>query len=278
MIDLHTHTTESDGTLTPQELVGAAADLGLEALAITDHDTFSGHDTAMPWARERGLDLVCGIELSTKFRNQSVHLLGYFLNGDPPESFRRWITSAQKTRHQRNEELVRKLQACGVNMELAEVYAMGGPLPGRPHFASLLIAKNYVSSRQQAFDEYLSETGKCFVPRDEHALEECISRVESSGGITSLAHPIRFLRNSALAENTIRHLMDAGLRALEVHHSDYTPADTHSYLEMSRRLKLLPTGGSDFHGTNKPMVSLGTGKQGNVCVPKVVLDDLRQQA
>lgn len=278
MIDLHTHTTESDGTFTPQELVGAAADLGLEALAITDHDTFLGYDTALPSAQERGLDLICGIELSTKFRHQSVHLLGYFLKGDPPEDFRQWITSTQKTRHQRNEELVRKLQACGVNIDLAEVYDIGGRLPGRPHFASLLIAKKYVSSRQQAFDEYLSESGKCFVSRDEHSLEECIQRLESSGGIASLAHPIRFLRDSATAEETIRHLMDTGLRAIEVHHSDYTSMDTQSYLEMSQRLKLLSTGGSDFHGANKPMVSLGTGKQGNVCVPKVLLDELRQQA
>lgn len=278
MIDLHTHTSESDGTLTPQELVRASLDLGLEALAITDHDTFTGYDAVALCAQAGELDLICGIELSTKFRNQSVHLLGYFLKEAPRKDFREWVSSLQRTRHQRNEELVRKLQACGVNIDIVEVYKVGGNLPGRPHFASLLIAKGYVASRQQAFDEYLGEAGTCYVPRDEPTLEECIARVENSGGVASLAHPTRFLRNPATVEESIRTLMKAGLRAIEVYHSDHTAPDTEFYEELSHRLKLSRTGGSDFHGANKPDVSLGRGKHGNVHVPRSVLDDLRNLA
>lgn len=274
MIDLHTHTNESDGTLSPHELVRAAVNAGLEALAITDHDTFAGYDQAAPGAQSCGLNLVCGVELSTRYRDRPVHLLGYFLKGGPPDEFRDWMSSLQSTRHKRNVELVRKLQSCGVAIGIEEVYEPGRKLPGRPHFAALLLSKGYVSSRQQAFDEYLSESGKCYVARDEPDLEESIARIEECGGIASLAHPTRFSRDRTVAEAAIRAMMKAGLRAVEVHHSDFASGDMEFYRGLADRLRLLVTGGSDFHGENKPAVQLGTGVNGNVRVPKAVLEDL----
>jgi predicted metal-dependent phosphoesterase TrpH len=278
MIDLHTHTNQSDGTLTPQELVAAAGEADLEALAITDHDTFAGYELALPFAERQGLELVCGIELSTKYQTRSVHLLGYFLDGRPPSEFQTWITELQATRHRRNEELVQKLQSYGIEISLEEVCKIGGKLAGRPHFASLLLAKGRVLSSQQAFDEYLGESAKCYVARDEPDLESSIDRIERSGGVTSLAHPVRLARDFEIAEKHVRIMMDAGLRAIEVYHSDHTPEDTEFYRELSERLNLLATGGSDFHGSNKPAVRLGSGIEGNVAIPRWVLDNLRTAA
>ena len=126
--------------------------MGLEALAITDHDTFSGYEEAVPHAAEVSLDLVCGIELSTKHRGRSVHLLGYFLNQEPSEEFRTWIAELQAWRHLRNQQLGEKLQSKGCRITLEEVYQRGGTLPGRPHLADILLEKRQVVWIQQAFD------------------------------------------------------------------------------------------------------------------------------
>jgi predicted metal-dependent phosphoesterase TrpH len=190
LIDLHSHTTESDGTLTPQELVEAALKAGLEALAITDHDTFAGFDQAATNGAAGALELICGIELSTKFRNRSVHLLAYFLDNGPSQEFRDWIQHLQDARHRRNRELVAKLQGQGFDLTLDEVYRLGGTLPGRPHFATILVSKGYFPSIQQAFDECLSETGNCYISRDEPSFAEAVRRVMSRAD--SPACPIRF--------------------------------------------------------------------------------------
>src|SRR5215472_1164152 len=155
MIDLHTHTDQSDGTLSPAALVRAAVGLSLEALSMTDHDTLAGYDLAAPVAREAGLDLICGIELSTRLdrqpgepRSRSIHLLGYFPDREPSAEFRAWLSQLQQSRRQRNVSLITKLQALGVDISLHEVQRLGRNLTGRPHFAKVLLAKGYVSSIQ----------------------------------------------------------------------------------------------------------------------------------
>src|SRR5205823_5710853 len=141
MIDLHTHTNESDGSFSPAELVTAAVEKKLEALAITDHDTFAGYLQAVPCAARLGLDLVCGIELSTTFRGRSVHLLGYFVKGEPSQGFQKWLLSLHETRIARNAELIRRLQALGLAITLEEVSSKARRLVGRPHFAAVLVEK-----------------------------------------------------------------------------------------------------------------------------------------
>ena len=154
VIDLHSHTNESDGTFTPQELIDCAVATGLEALAITDHDTFAGFDQAKPIAEAAGLDLVCGIELSTRSpggRSRAVHLLGYFLHRPPAAEFRAWLGEVLQDRRDRNIRLVKSLQSQGIDIELSEVEKMGRTLTGRPHFARLLIRKGYVATPEEAF-------------------------------------------------------------------------------------------------------------------------------
>ena len=154
MIDLHSHTDESDGTYTPAELVDAALRQGLGALAITDHDTFAGYDQVSLRARANGLDLVCGIELSTRLPGQrefAIHMLGYFLNEPPPVEFRSWLNELQAERRERNVRLIENLKSKGVEIELSEVEAVGRTLTGRPHFARVLVQKGYASDSEDAW-------------------------------------------------------------------------------------------------------------------------------
>jgi predicted metal-dependent phosphoesterase TrpH len=278
MIDLHSHTTESDGTLSPIELLQLAHATGLEALAITDHDTFSGYDQArraMTANKTSSLELICGIEVSTRYQGRSVHLLGYFLQGAATEEFSRWILGLQAGRHSRNQKLVEKLQAMGFDITMEEVMLRGRSLPGRPHFAAILVEKKYAPSIQRAFDDYLDESGACYVPRDEPSLEEAVERITAAGGLPSLPHPGRISRDPLVIEKSVREMSGMGLRAIEVYHSDHSPADVSLYASLADRFSLAVTGGSDFHGGTKPDISLGIGRHGNLCIGYSVLKDLR---
>jgi predicted metal-dependent phosphoesterase TrpH len=276
MIDLHSHTNQSDGSFSAPELVGAAVQAGLEALAITDHDTFAGYDLAVPHAAEAGLDLVCGIELSTKYHGQSVHLLGYFLHGGPPPEFRAWITALQTGRHLRNRQLVDLLRSKGFEITLEEVYRRGGNLPGRPHFAALLVEKGYVPTLQKAFDDYLDASASCYVQRDEPAFAEGVTRIAAAAGLPSLPHPGRVSKEPRQLEEIVLDMRNLGLQGIEAYHSDHTDQDIECYLALAQRLSLAVSGGSDFHGSTKPGVSLGTGIQGKLNVPREVLLRLRE--
>lgn len=278
MIDLHTHTHESDGTSSPSELVEQACAMGLEAIAICDHDTFAGYDQAAPLARARGLDLVCGIELSTRLLGpeRAVHLLGYFINEPPPPSFRDWLNELQEERRDRNRRLIASLRSAGVDISLEEVERVGRTLTGRPHFARVLIQKGYASNSEEAFRNYLGESAPSYVERHAPLLAEGIQRVLAAGGLPSLAHPIRLgIRDRAREEALIGEMRQAGLRAIEVYHSDHRPPDVERYATMAEKLGLAVTGGSDFHGGAKPHIALGTGLNRNLNIPRWVLDALR---
>jgi predicted metal-dependent phosphoesterase TrpH len=277
MIDLHSHTDESDGSLTPFELVHLAQSVGLQALAITDHDTFEGFKTARPLAVQSGIQLVCGIELSVTYLHRSVHLLGYFLGcGGPSEEFCEWIKTLEEGRHFRNRRLVEKFQAMGLQIALEEFETRGWKRPGRPHFARLMLEKGYTSSIQEAFDKYLDESGSCYVNRNEPTLEEAVARIASAGGIASLPHPGRVSRDPNVIESCLHVMRGLGTSAIEAFHSDHSPKEVATYLGLARKLHLLVTGGSDFHGASKPGIFVGTGKHNNLCLPLSMLDDLRR--
>ncbi|MEO8663267.1 MAG: PHP domain-containing protein [Bryobacteraceae bacterium] len=294
MIDLHTHTDQSDGTVPPAELVTRAMELGLEALGVTDHDTMVGCDLAAVAAREAGLDFVPGIELSTRFeapliarlpgvekmgRLGSVHILGYFLEGDPAPEFRDFLWTQQEGRRKRNVDLIAKLNSLGVDIQLEEVQALGRNLTGRPHFAKILLKKGYVTKIQDAFDIYLADSAQAAVEREEPSMEEGVERIRKAGGMASLAHPVRlpFGKDPMLLSRLLEVLMEHGLEAIEVYHSEQSPEESALYLELARKHKLIVTGGTDYHGDNKPGIALGTGKNHNVLLGKQFLDDMRQR-
>ena len=272
MIDLHSHTNESDGTCSPAQLVEEAARAGVTTLGITDHDTFSGFDQAVEFARRCGVELICGIELSTKLHGHSVHLLGYFLRNGGAQDFRRWVLELQQARRERNVRLAARLRELGFDITLEEAEARGRGMTGRPHFAQIMLEKGYVSSYRQAFDDYLDESAIGYVYRREPTFAEGIEHIRNSGGIASLAHPVRVRGN---VPALMPELCAAGMNAIEAYHSDHSPADTETYLELARKYDLLVTGGSDFHGEVKPGVRLGIG-EGNLHVPEEVLDALRK--
>lgn len=276
MIDLHTHTNESDGTHSPEQLIREAARADLEALAITDHDTLAGWATAVEPARAAGLELICGIELSTKLRGRSVHLLGYFLERPPSPEFQEWLRAMQESRRDRNVRLAARLRSMGIDVSLEEAQAKGRGMTGRPHFARVMVEKGYVADERQAFDEFLDESAPAYVPRIEPSLEEGIERIRAGGGLAVLPHPVRL--SAGPIEDLLPGMCGMGLDGLEVFHSDHTPEQASHYLDLARKHGLVPTGGSDFHGDLKPGLRLGTGYDGALEVPRWVLEELREAA
>lgn len=247
---------------------------GIRILAITDHDTFSGYQKALPQALELGLELMCGIELSTKLGGESVHVLGYFFSDDGPTTeFCDWILEIQANRRDRNIRLIARLQELGFEITLDEVQARGRGLTGRPHFAQMMLEKGYVATLQQAFDLYLDESAKGYVYRREPQFAEGVERIRAAGGIASLAHPVRISRDMRAL---MPELCAAGLDAIEVYHSDHEAQHVELYLQLAKQYRLLITGGSDFHGSVKPDISLGTGRKGNLKLPIRLVDRLRE--
>lgn len=277
MIDLHTHSTASDGADSPAALLGLAERAGLRALAITDHDTLAGSAEAA--AIPSPVTLITGLELSTRIleeidpSSRSAHLLGYFLS-PPPESFTIWLESLKQNRHKRNREMARLLQAQGLDITIEEAESLGHNITGRPHFARLMRAKGYVKSWEEAFHRYLGEYGSAYVEREDPPIREGIQRIKSAGGVTSLAHPLRLSKPDAESErHLIAHLVDWGLDGLEVFHPDHSAHDAARYLALATRYELIVTGGSDYHGENKPGLGLGAWNAGKV--PLEILDGLR---
>ena len=261
-----------------------ASALGIEALGIADHDTLAGYDAACAETARNEIELICAVELSTRpaqpksngAREPSVHLLGYFIVSPPTLEFRTWLEAQQASRRQRNRELITKLQGLGLDITLHDAEVYGRNQVGRPHFARVLCDKGYVSSRQEAFDLYLADDAKAAVEREEPLLEEGIRRIRDAGGFAALAHPVRLPQQDDQLTHLIARLAEMGLGGLEVYHSEHTAAQSAFYLELAHRFDLIPTGGSDFHGENKPAVRLGTGIDGNICLGYGLLEQIRE--
>ena len=281
LIDLHSHTTASDGSLSPAELVARAQRAGLAALGITDHDTFGGYEEAVPLAHAAALDLVRGIELNSRLalgnggRITYAHLLGYWPSHPPSADFSAWLETERADRRDRNSRLAKALAQRGLEITLAEVEARGRSLTGRTHFATILVEKGYAADREDAFRRYLGETAPSYVERQSESTEQVIGRIRSSGGIPVLAHPIRLGLPSHDQRNVLERLKEAGLLGLEIYHSEHSPELQAHYRELAEDLDLLPTGGSDFHGTPKPDTELGSGVRSNLRVPRELLDRMR---
>ncbi len=273
MVDLHAHTDCSDGALSPRRLVDLAVRNGLSALAITDHDTLDGYEAAVPHAMQRGLELVCGVELSASFLGRPIHILGYFLGDRPTTSFRGHLARIQQSRQDRNRRLAVKLKGLGLDVTAEEAEAWGRGQTGRPHFARVLVEKGYVASTRAAFDAYLDERAPGFVPRRDASAEEVLGWIEEAGGISSWAHPGRFLRDSGYGSvAAVGELAAMGLRAVEVFHGDHDAGERQSLQAAADNARLAVTGGSDFHDPDTARVPLGGLK-----LPDSLLDRLRDR-
>lgn len=253
-IDLHTHSLASDGTQTPAELVAAAKQAGLDVVAITDHDSANGWDEASEAAARVGIDLVRGMEISTKHRGRGVHLLAYL--PDPTEpALRASLTRIVEGRGSRAPAMVTALQQAGIDIELDDIAA---PVPGRPHVADALVRKGIVASRDDAFERYLNPGRPGYVNRYAAELTDTIRIVAEAGGVTVLAHPWGRGRRHDLPASEIEVLRDAGLSGIEVDHQDHKAPDVRAELRgIARELDLVATGSSDHHGLGKSNHGLG---------------------
>lgn len=275
MVDLHSHTTESDGADSPVELVEKAWAAGLNTLAITDHDTMSAYGMARERAEELGLRLIRGVEVSTKARGRSVHVLAYWFRDEAPEAFRVWLEGMLEIRRERNRKLTARLRELGLAVELEEAEQLGRTVTGRVHIARVLIQKGYVGSITEAFDRYIGEDAPGYVTMDDPKTPAAVSKIREWGGVPVLAHPIRLgMRDETVEEGFVREQVEAGLLGIEVMHSDQDEAARNRYLALAERYGLAASGGSDYHGAIKPHVELGRGVAGNVSVPGEWLDKL----
>jgi predicted metal-dependent phosphoesterase TrpH len=269
VIDLHLHTTESDGTHAPKDLVARAAKAGVDVLAVTDHDTVAGCDEAATACAARGISFVAGIEVTAVVDGADVHVLGYFINlGD--STFQAFLRRQREYRMDRVREIVGRLNALGVPLDVDEILAPGltdsGKAPGRPWIARALVAGGHVATADEAFKRWLERGRPGFVPRRGAPPEDVFARVHSAGGIASLAHPV-LLRH----DEWLPSFASAGLDALEAYHSEHDVWTTRRYVEIARRFGLAVSGGSDYHGDDTHGGARGLG---TVALPREEFDRL----
>ncbi|MCC6739180.1 MAG: PHP domain-containing protein [Planctomycetia bacterium] len=271
-IDLHAHTTASDGSLSPTELVRAAAAEGLAALAVTDPDTVEGLAEARIEARRAGIELVNGMELSVRWDEGTFHLLGYLFEEGPGLSS--GLAQLQALRHDRNRRLIGRLTELGSGVSYADVAAeSGGGQVGRPHMAKALVRKGLVPTVQEAFERLLRRGRPAYVIVDRLEPEDAFALVRRAGGVPVLAHPYQLRLSEEELDARIPGWKDAGLGGIEVQHSSHDAA-RQSFLErLAGKHGLAATGGSDFHGDTKPDVHLGRA-HGGTRIPVSRLDDL----
>jgi predicted metal-dependent phosphoesterase TrpH len=244
VIDLHMHTTASDGRLSPRALVAAAAAAGIQTIAVTDHDTTAGVAEATAAGRDAGLTVVPGIEITAVHEQRDVHVLGYYLDGSHPD-LAAFLVRQRADRRRRIVELVERLGALGAPIELP-ADLMTRESIGRPVVAAALVAAGHVSTMQEAFDRYLAEGRPAFVPRTGGAPAEVVALIAEAGGCAALAHSGKL--KVADLDAFVASLAEAGMPAIEVHHPDHDEADRTRLLGLAARHGLLVTGGSDYHG------------------------------
>lgn len=273
-VDLHCHSTASDGTFTPTEVVRLAKELNLCGLALTDHDTVGGVAEAGAEASRLKIDFLPGIEISAEFPQPgTMHILGYGVDPESP-SLKDLTRQLLEGRDNRNPRIVERLQSLNVAITMDEVEAEAkGGVVGRPHIAAILLRKGYVSSIKHAFDKYLAPGGLAYFDKERLSPRRALELIRESGGVPVLAHPsqLRTTNDTQLA-GVIKDLVDLGLQGLEIIHSDHTPEQVEKYAALADRHGLAKTGGSDFHGANKRNINLGAANGRRV--PRALMDAL----
>ena len=277
LIDLHVHTTASDGTLTPRQTAELAKKLGLAAIAVTDHDTAAGLPQALAAGAELGVEVVPGVEVSAGYRDTGVHILGYYIDPTAPvlAAALDWF---RQERARRNEAIVQAMAADGYPISMDALRAaFPGAVLGRPHMAALLVQAGCADSVQDALTRWLNKGGTYYQPRRRMPLEQAVQAIRQAGGAACVAHPYQYGFGGAEREAFLRAARDAGCTALEAYYSGYSPAQTQALLEAADRLGMAVAGGSDFHGDRKPHIQMGSGIGGGLAVPYSLLEALRAQ-
>ena len=286
-IDLHVHSTCSDGTYTPTQLVDYAIEKGLSAFALTDHDSVDGIKEALSYAealrsqlpieqRDTVPEIIPGIELSSEYQGRDIHVLGLYI--DPEQkTFAEHLKSFVESRHNRNRKMCAKLRERGIDITYEALLEMfPGSVITRAHYGKYMLEKGYISSIKEAFQRYIGDRGPCFIPREKITPAQAVELILQAGGIPILAHPILYGMGNASLEQLIAELKAEGLRGIEAIYSTYSPADERQIRSLAEKYDLLLSGGSDFHGSNKPGLDLGTG-YGKLFVPEDLLYKIKSE-
>lgn len=277
-IDLHIHSTASDGSDSPSAIAEQAASLHLAAFALTDHDTLEGLEEAETAAQRLGVPFVRGCEVSTHTEWGAAHFLGLWLPHDKERltELQETLEVVRKDRAERNFRMTEKLQELGFPVNYEEVTAIAGnKVVARPHFAELLVKKGIVKTEVEAFEKYLGNGKPAYIPRKVLSPEEAVELLKRSGALVVMAHPRLLKAPRKALEQLIARLVPLGLDALEAYHSEHKPNDVRICVELARKYGLHLSGGSDYHGTHKKYIRMGYGK-GSLCVRRGIYDDLLQ--
>lgn len=271
MIELHCHTTYSDGSLTPAELVAAAVGAGVRALAITDHDTLAGWDEAFTAAKPYQLEIVPGIELSTVHNNRSLHILGFYPDAD---KLRGPLNERIEGRFRRARLIVEKLAELGYPIELPQLGV--GMAPGRPHIAAALVRAGHVQSARVAFERWLGDDGSAYIQYEKFSATEGIALLRSCGAVPVWAHP--YLFRGGTVEAVLKELVDAGLMGVEVYHPTHSRSGVSNLERLCADYGLLMTGGSDYHGPAPDLQGTESSTLNMLHLPLNLLAPIKQAA
>lgn len=273
-IDLHTHSTASDGTLTPTELVIEARKAKLYAIALTDHDSVSGIDELMEAGIKYNMRTIAGVELSTEYEGTEIHVVGLFIDTENYDLLRQ-LKEFRQSRSNRNLKMIDLLREQGFQITAEEILERNpDAVIARPHIARFLADTHQVKDMQEAFDKYIGEGCSCYVERYKISPMQAVELIRSAHGVSVLAHPCLYNISDDVMKKMLKEMKKAGLDGIEAIYSRNQPSDEEKYRALADKYGLILSGGSDFHGENKPEIHLGTG-MGDLVVPKKVLLDMK---
>ena len=279
IIDLHVHSTASDGTYTPKEVAELAKKIGLSAIALTDHDTIDGLQEFQETGKALGMETIAGIEFAAlwpQHHRPEIHIVGLGFDPKHPALLER-MTEIKESRDIRNQKMCEKLSSIGLHITLEEVSAnAGGEIITRAHFANVLLQKGYIAKKEDAFSRYISTGLPGYVEREFLSPELCICTIKEAGGAAILAHPTLYGLNTEQLEELCVELIPYGLDGVECQYSTYSSTETKTITALAEKMHLLPSGGSDFHGKNKPNIHLGSGKS-NLAIPYTFWEELKKR-
>ena len=279
IIDLHAHSTASDGTYAPAAVAELAKNIGLSAIALTDHDTIDGLEEFQKTGEALGIETIVGIEFAAlweKYHRPEIHIVGLGFDPNHPALLER-MKDIIESRDARNLKMCEKLSSIGLKITLDEVAAnAGGEIITRMHFANVLLQKGYIAKKEDAFSRYISAGQPGYVEREFLSPELCIRTIKEAGGAAILAHPTLYNLDMEQMEELCEELIPYGLDGIECLYSTYSPAETKAISALAEKMHLLPSGGSDFHGKNKPNIHLGSGKS-NLSIPYAFWEELKKR-
>lgn len=277
IVDLHVHSNKSDGTCSPSELVDLSIQKGLSAFALTDHDTTAGLDEAIEYAKGRDIEVVPGIEFSTEYQGRDIHVLGLAIDYKVPV-FADRLQAFVDSRIGRNRKMCRNLTEAGIDISYEKLMAAyPGAVITRAHYARYLLDHGYVKSLPEAFERYVGDHCPYFVPREKVTPVQAVQLIRQAKGIPVLAHPTLYHMGKDALQKLVSSLTEAGLVGLEAVYSTYSAGEEREMRQLALRNGLLISGGSDFHGSNKPGLELATGYHGKLVIPYDIWERLKEK-